>query len=176
MLRISYPKRLALLLIAALVGVGLTACDPSDPVQLQQWFDLNPDVGAQVTAETMNEPQRAVVSHLQDQQLRYLSALAEAEQARATDCYGEIRQVWPSSMWSWADGIVRRESRNQPGARNGQSVSGNHASGCWQLLLPLHAGRFSAAGCSSAQWADPLCNTKAAYQLYLAAGTSPWRL
>ena len=31
-----------------------------------------------MTAETMNEPQRAVVSHLQDQQLRYLSALHAA--------------------------------------------------------------------------------------------------
>ena len=36
MLRVSYPKYLALLLVAAIFGLGLTACDPSDPVQYQQ--------------------------------------------------------------------------------------------------------------------------------------------
>lgn len=81
---ISYPRRAALGLIAALLAVvGLTACDPSDPVQFQQWIDLNPTEGRYVSAETMNEPQRAVVDHIQDQQLRYLAAVHAAQQAQA---------------------------------------------------------------------------------------------
>lgn len=168
---ISYPRRAALGLIAALLAVvGLTACDPSDPVQFQQWIDLNPTEGRYVSAETMNEPQRAVVDHIQAEQGKFLAAVA-AYEARSADCYGAIRRVWPSSTWSWADSIVRRESNNTPSADNPSSS----ASGCFQLLS-LHAWRFDAVGCSWGLRYDAVCNAKAAYHLYQAAGSSPWRL
>lgn len=168
---IPYPARLALLLIAVISAILLTACDPSDPVQLQQWYDLNPEQGRDVTAETMNAPQRAVLAHVQDQQLRYLAAVHAAQQ-RPRDCYSAMEQVFPPSAWSWGRGIIARESGNQPSAANPSST----ARGCWQLLMSVHSGRFYAVGCTPADWADALCNTKAAHQLYLAAGTSPWRL
>lgn len=88
----------------------------------------------------------------------------------ASDCNSAIDQHWPGDK-VWAKKIVWRESRNTPTARN---ASG--ASGCFQMMLPLHSRIFSAAGCSSSQWANPVCNTKAAWVLYKSAGTSPWVL
>jgi len=87
-----------------------------------------------------------------------------------TDCYSAIDRHWPGDK-SWAKKIVWRESRNTPTARNSSG-----ASGCFQMMLPLHSRLFVSAGCSSAQWSDPVCNTKAAWVLYQAAGTSPWVL
>ena len=171
MLSIPRTRRLALLLIVPIVALIGAACDPSDPAQRQAFYDLNPEVGAEVTAETLNEPQRAVISHLQDQQLRYLSALHAAQQ-RPRDCYAAMEQVFPPHAWSWGRSIIHRESRNNPSAANPSST----ARGCWQLLSSLHAGRYTAVGCHVSQWSDALCNTKAAYELYKVAGTSPWRL
>jgi hypothetical protein len=44
------------------------------------------------------------------------------------------------------------------------------------MLLSLHGWRFTAVGCTPAQWADPDCNVKAMLHLYREAGTSPWSL
>lgn len=70
-------------IVTALTALVLTSCNPNDPAQYQQWLDLNPDVGAAVTPETMNEPQRAVVDYLKAEQNKFLTALAEQERARA---------------------------------------------------------------------------------------------
>ena len=72
----------------------------------------------------------------------------------------------------WARDIVWRESRNTPTAANPRST----ARGCGQMLLSLHGWRFTAVGCTPAQWADPDCNVKAMLHLYREAGTSPWSL
>lgn len=168
---ISYPRRAALGLIAALLAVvGLTACDPSDPVQFQQWIDLNPTEGRYVSAETMNEPQRAVVDHIQAEQGKFLAAVAANQ--RPTDCISAMRQVFPASAWSWWTGIVMRESGNNPLAQNPSSS----AAGCAQLLR-LHSARFNKLGYTwEGDRYNALANTRVAYDLYLEAGTSPWRL
>ena len=86
------------------------------------------------------------------------------------DCNEAIDRHWPGDK-AWAKRIVYRESRNTPTARN---ASG--ASGCFQMMLPLHARRFTAVGCSPSQWTNPACNTKAAWHLYAEVGPSPWNL
>jgi membrane-bound lytic murein transglycosylase len=85
------------------------------------------------------------------------------------DCYGAVARVWPARLQSWARRIVYRESRNVPTARN---ASG--ASGCFQLKLPLHADLFTRVGCRAADWANPMCNTRAAWLLYQGSGATPW--
>ncbi len=143
---ISYPRRAALLLIAVLGLAGLGACTPE---QVALFQSLSP------------EDQGRVVAELQRQQ---------AERPR--DCYTAMEQVFPAYAHGWARGIIHRESRNNPSAQNRSST----AAGCFQLLSSLHAGRYTAAGCHVSQWADPVCNTRAAYELFKVAGTSPWRL
>ncbi len=86
------------------------------------------------------------------------------------DCNTAIDRHWPGDK-AWAKRIVWRESRNTPTARN---ASG--ASGCFQMMLPLHARRFTAVGCQPSEWTNAACNTKAAWHLYLEAGMSPWAL
>lgn len=86
------------------------------------------------------------------------------------DCNTAIDRWWPGDK-AWAKRIVYRESRNTPTARN---ASG--ASGCFQMMLPLHARRFVEVGCSPGQWTDPACNTRAAWHLYREVGPSPWNL
>lgn len=157
-------RRILAPFIIGAVALIVSACDPSDPAQRQAFFDLNP-LGTAVTAETLNEPQRAVITYLQDQHLRY-------QASRPRDCYSAMEQVFPRHAWAWARGIINRESRNQPGAANPSSS----ARGCWQLLSSLHGDKYAAAGCHVSQWADPLCNTRAAYVLYQRAGTSPWNV
>lgn len=88
----------------------------------------------------------------------------------ARDCYAAIDQHWPGDK-AWARRIVRRESNNIPTARNRSG-----ASGCWQMMLPLHSRLFYDVGASPSQWADPVVNTKAAWRLYTLAGASPWVL
>jgi soluble lytic murein transglycosylase-like protein len=90
--------------------------------------------------------------------------------ATAKDCYEAIDIAWPGDK-AWARRIVWRESNNTPTARNSSG-----ASGCFQLMLPLHNRLFTAAGYSPSQWADPIVNVKVAWTLYQAAGTSPWVL
>ncbi len=100
-----------------------------------------------------------------DQQTAVLESLWPSE-----DCNAAIDRWWPGDK-AWAKRIVYRESRNTPTARN---ASG--ASGCFQMMLPLHSRRFTAVGCSPSQWTDPACNTKAAWHLYQETGPSPWNL
>ena len=68
-----------------------------------------------------------------------------------------------------AQAIAWRESRYQPWARN---PSG--ASGLFQIMLPLHARRFTAAGYAPEQWSDPAVNVTVAYQLFQEQGWQPW--
>lgn len=86
-------------------------------------------------------------------------------------CVDAMKRVWPESEWAWAERIMWRESNHQPTAYNRSG-----ASGCWQMMLPLHSRRFTAVGCSPSQWADPLCNNRAALHLFREAGRSPWNL
>ncbi len=86
------------------------------------------------------------------------------------DCNAAIDRHWPGDK-AWAKRIAWRESRNTPSARN---PSG--ASGCLQMMLPLHSRRFTAVGCSPSQWSNPACNIKAAWHLYAEVGPSPWNL
>jgi hypothetical protein len=88
-----------------------------------------------------------------------------------TGCVDAMKRVWPQSEWAWGERIMWRESRHTPTARN---ASG--ASGCWQIMLPLHSRRFYAVGCNPSQWTDPLCNAKVAYSLFQEVGRSPWNL
>ena len=89
----------------------------------------------------------------------------------ASGCVEAMHRVWPQSEWAWGERIMWRESNHTPSARN---PSG--ASGCWQMMLPLHAGLFRSVGCSPADWANALCNNRAAYALFRQAGRSPWAL
>lgn len=167
-------KRLLISIGLIVTLIAATSCDPRNPAHLQAWYDLNPEHGTAVTQETMNEPQKAVVAHLEDQKELLLEAIAQARaaQQRPTDCYSAMEQVWPSHLWSWGRTVIHRESRNIPTAQNPSSS----AAGCWQMLQ-MHAHRFDAVGCSWAQRYDALCNSKAAWHLYQAAGgPSPWRL
>lgn len=100
-----------------------------------------------------------------DQQSAVLETLWPSE-----DCNTAIDRHWPGDK-AWAKRIAWRESRNTPSARN---PSG--ASGCMQMMLPMHNRRFTAVGCSPSQWANPACNIKAAWTLYAEVGASPWKL
>lgn len=125
--------------------------------------------------ETATPAQNAVLTELARQSEErqrnayYLGIIAS--QQRPTDCISAMHQVFPTSAWSWGEGIIMRESHNTPSAQNPSSS----AAGCWQLLA-MHDHRYYSVGCTPAQKYDALCNNKAAYHLYQAAGTSPWRL
>lgn len=86
----------------------------------------------------------------------------------ATDCYGQMREVWPGHLHGWAEGIIHRESRGNASAQNSRSS----AAGCFQLIHSLHAHRY-APGCSRYH---ARCNVEAAHDLYLEAGKAPWRM
>lgn len=161
-------RTLCAILIVGLAAVFSTGCTPAE---IDAFLSMGP---TPFSLETATKPQLQVISALQEQQYHenqfYLGVLA-AEQAKSLDCIGAMHQVFPASVWGWAEGIIRRESGNDPGADNPTSS----AAGCWQMLS-MHDWRYGAVGCSAAQKYEALCNNKAAYHLYAAAGTSPWRL
>ena len=99
-------------------------------------------------------------------------AQIQAAQAASTssDCYQAIDKHWPGDK-ARARSIVWRESRNQPAAANSRSS----ARGCFQMLS-MHNHRYTAVGCSPAQWSNADCNVRAAAHLYRQAGWSPWNL
>lgn len=134
------------LLLTTVLLVGLAACTPA---QVELFHSLTP------------EDQGRVVAELQRQRAE-----------RPLDCYTAMEQVFPPSAWAWGRSIIHRESRNNPSAQNRSST----AAGCWQTLS-LHRGRYSRLGYS---WErdryNALANTRVAYDLYLEAGTSPWRV
>jgi hypothetical protein len=143
------PKYLMsfLMIVAGIVMIGCT------PEQVEAFKKLDPAT------------QQVVIRAIQERQ-------AEERQRLSTDCRAAMRAVWPSHLWSWAERIMQRESTSFHAAANSRST----ARGCWQLLSSLHADKYSAVGCHVSQWADALCNNKAAYRLYQIAGPSPWRL
>jgi hypothetical protein len=102
------------------------------------------------------------------EQQRVVAALQAPQ--RPLDCYGAMERVFPPHTWAWGRKIIYRESTNNPAAANPSSS----ARGCWQLLSSLHADKYAKAGCHVSQWADAMCNTRAAYVLYQMAGTRPW--
>jgi hypothetical protein len=151
--------------LTVLVGTGCT------PAQVEQFLDLGE---RPFRVETATEPQLNVIRALQDQQAQanaYYLGIIESRRL-STDCGAAMRAVWPQHLWGWADGIMHRESRHFHAADNPTSS----ASGCWQLLSSLHADKYAAVGCHVSQWADAVCNNKAAYRLYQLAGKSPWNL
>lgn len=115
------------------------------------------------------EDQAKVIEALQHQQAQNV-ALRDSGQDSG-NCYVEMRKVFPSHAWGWATGIINRESGGNPAAQNPSSS----AAGCWQMLA-LHNHRYYAVGCVPSQKYQARCNNLAAYHLYQAAGTSPWRL
>jgi hypothetical protein len=127
------------------VTAVLGACTPG---QVALWRTLDP------------VSQRAVVASLQ----------TTTTAPKPVDCYGAMERVFPPHTWAWGRKIIHRESTNNPAAANPRSS----ARGCWQLLSSLHADKYAKAGCHVSQWADAMCNTRAAYVLYQMAGTSPW--
>lgn len=76
-----------------------------------------------------------------------------------------IRSIWQQDA-EWAIGIAWRESRCQPAARNPEG-----AAGLFQLYR--HDDLIAAAG-PGCVWSDPVCNTTAAWRLYLGCGRGPW--
>jgi hypothetical protein len=171
---IPHPRRLALLLLLPVLAILGTACDPSNPAHVRAWYDLNPEVGAEVTVETMNDAQRAVVAELAERERRWYAGVLAAQQQRADsgNCYTEMRKVFPAHAWDRMSRIIDRESGGNPRAQNPSSS----AAGCAQLLR-LHSPRFDKLGYTwerdrySAQ-----ANIRVAHDLWLAAGWSPWRL
>ena len=184
MTSISHLRRAALVLMAFVATtLGLTACDPNDPVQRQAFYDLNPDVPAEeLTLGTMNEAQRAVVKALQDRQTAFYVGVQRAQEQAfyegivrsqdSGDCYAEMREVFPAHAWARMSAIIDRESGGNPAAQNPSSS----AAGCTQLLR-LHSPRFSKLGYS---WErdrySAAANIRVAHDLWLAAGWSPWSL
>lgn len=167
---IPYPRRLALLILMPVLAVVGAACDPSNPAHVQAFYDLNPEQGREVTAETMNEPQRAIVAALQERERAwYAAVLANADSG---DCYVEMRKVFPAHAWSRMARIIQRESGGDPRAQNPTSS----AAGCTQTLA-LHSPRYSKLGYT---WErdrySARANIRVAHDLWLEAGWSPWRL
>lgn len=94
--------------------------------------------------------------------------VAREQAAAPTSVEGMIRQVFGAAA-PRALRIARCESNLVPTARN---PSG--ASGVFQIMLPLHSGRFYARGWSPADWRDPWKNIVVAHDLYLDSGFGPW--
>ena len=120
---------------------------------------------ASACTPAMQDAWRAMSPAERDAYIRYVDG-------GSVDCYQALDRHWPAATRQWARDIVWRESRNTPTAANPRST----ARGCGQMLLSLHGWRFTAVGCSPAQWADPDCNVRAMLHLYNEAGTSPWSL
>jgi hypothetical protein len=148
-------KRIVTVIAAVLALQVLSSCTPAEVAIFKT---LNPT------------DQAKVIKAVQDRQHAFFVGVHTA-QSRPTDCLSAMRQVFPASTWNWGTAIIMRESGNNPSAQNPSST----AAGCWQMLR-MHDHRYYSVGCTPAQKYDALCNTKAAYTLYQAAGTSPWRL
>ena len=138
---------------------------------MSRWFTLGVLIGAvaaMLLAAVGCTPEEVALweSLTPEQQAGVLTDAARSN--TPTDCYGALHH-FPGDHGT-ARQIIWRESRNDPTAANSSST----ARGCWQLLMSLHSWRFTAVGCSPAQWADPVCNTKAAAHLYSGAGWTPW--
>jgi hypothetical protein len=186
------PKHLLIAMVASLMLIFSAGCtgeqqytffvtlgdrieQVAEPATLEEAGRQLEEAKANWTPETATPAQNAVLTELSRQAEErqrnafYLGIIAS--QQRPTDCISAMHQVFPASAWSWGQGIIMRESHNQPSAQNPSSS----AAGCWQLLA-MHDHRYYAVGCTPAQKYDALCNNKAAYHLYQAAGTSPWSL
>jgi len=138
--------------LAVLAALTVTACTPA---QQEAWKAMSAQERENYVAHIEGRP-----------------PYETADMGESVDCYQALDRHWPAATRQWARDIVWRESRNTPTAANPRST----ARGCGQLLLSLHGWRFTAVGCSPAQWADPDCNVKAMLHLYREAGTSPWSL
>lgn len=100
------------------------------------------------------------------------SAAGAAPVGYTGGCHAAVDAYWPANLRPWAHRIVHRESRGMPAAANRRSS----ARGCFQMLLRYSAPFYRAVGCSNAQWANPVCNVRAAYVMYQKAGARPWRM
>jgi hypothetical protein len=155
-------KKVKYMLIAVLSIMSIAVISSCTPEQVAIFRTLSP------------EDQAKVVQALQDQQAMQRHAFfvgVHASQQDSGDCFVEMRKVFPASAWNWATSIINRESRGIPTAQNPSSS----AAGCWQMLA-MHDHRYYAVGCVPSQKYQARCNNRAAYHLYQAAGTSPWRV
>ena len=90
-------------------------------------------------------------------------------------CAAAIDVWWPASSRAWAKRIAARESGYLNAAAKNPKSS---ARGCLQLLHSLHAWRYDRVGfgCNRSKWNNADCSILAGRHLFLAAGTSPWRV
>lgn len=88
-----------------------------------------------------------------------------------------IRAIVCSPQFSWGCNaalyVVRCESNFHPDSYNYTPIYNNgvenHATGLFQLALPLHSGLLQGGDPY-----DPYVNTRAAYQLWLGSGWAHW--
>ena len=100
---------------------------------------------------------------------------AAAHAGYSGPCHAAVDRYWPARLQPWAHYVVNRESRGQQGVMNRRAVGRyGRASGCFQMLPGYAAPFLRSARCSSLLVAD--CNVRAAWALYVKAGTSPWRV
>lgn len=157
---LAHRRRLAAGVLAVLAAFTITGC--------KDW-----QVAGYLHTMEHGTAEEKVAVDAAVQQWKDETAFLQAVAARrSTDCYGAIAKHWPAGSQSWARSIVNRESGNNPAAANPSSS----ARGCFQLMLSVHAGRFTKLGYSTSQWSNPDVNTLVALDLYRDAGTAPWRL
>lgn len=150
-------KMLPMLALAA--GFFLTACLPA-----HSYVDYNGD--GTVDSEEKLWRETTVTNSVLDA----LRKIQQEKQSYSSDCYGALHHF--SGSHAKARQIIYRESRNDPTAANSKST----ARGCFQLMMSYHAWRFTAVGCTPSDWADAVCNVKAADHLYREVGWDPWNL
>ncbi len=173
-----------LVILSVVMALVLASCTGAE--QYHFFVELGDDKAQTQTLEEARaewnpaeatKEQNDVIDYVKLQRFAFFLTLHEQDMERQrqaaqrpNDCISAMKQVFPSSSWGWGQNVIMRESGNNPGAQNRSST----AAGCWQMLR-MHDHRYHAVGCTPSQKYDALCNTKAAYHLYQAAGTSPWR-
>ena len=150
------PMRDSLVGIEGVIGVSNDYVFPPLHSGLAHFCDLCP-----ASSDAIMPTPEAV--EIEVVEVQYVYVYEEAEVS------GEIVEYICSDRFKWgcatALSIVWDESRGDPRAYN---VSG--ASGLFQIMLPLHAWRFSVG-------ADPFeytANIRVAYRMYLEQGWEPW--
>jgi hypothetical protein len=85
-----------------------------------------------------------------------------------------IRSIWTSDA-DWAISVVYGRPGHRFGESNGVATAHNRCCyGLFAIDLSQHANWFRDVGCTTAQWADPTCNVKAARRGYELNGRQPW--
>lgn len=135
-------KKIMLIISMLLTAALFTGCNAE---QLAAWERLTPEQQNQIIKAT--------------------------QKGASGDCYEAIDKHFSGDK-NRMKKIVKRESGNNPAAKNGRSS----ASSCAQLIFSLHGWRYEAVGCNKTQRYDADCNIKAADHLYREQGWRPWKL